>query len=110
MSKVKYLEAYEFGDKHQDLIQILEEETIRANLEEVDIKLYLPNTKKIDGMYCDILAQVNGSKNNGYKIKLHLPIIEHHKKDPRISIKHELAHIKYGDCDRNLPKIINFFL
>ena len=25
---------------------------------------------------------------------------------PRRTIRHELAHIKYGDCDRNLPNVL----
>ena len=91
------------------MIDILEKEKIRADLEDIDIKLYIPDSEECTGMYYDILAEVDGSKERGYEIKLHLPIIKHHKRDPKNSIKHELAHIKYGDCDRNLPKIINFF-
>jgi len=84
------------------LLRILEEEKIKAGLDSAEIHLMLPEDLQ-DDTNPDIIARVHKIKNNDYEITLYPAAMKSGRRSARSEIRHEIAHIKYGDLDRRLP-------
>ena len=91
------------------LLEIFNEERCNMELEGHDIQLLVPenNDNGFDGWWN--LARSNGSKESWYDITLFPNNIEDSTLSYRSLIRHEFAHIKHGDLDRHLPRVINWF-
>lgn len=90
--------------KDRDLTRIFDEEKQNMGLENLDIQLLLPENGNYDSP--SLTGITLGRKENGYSITLFPKTIERFQSNSRSIIRHELAHIKHGDLDRDLPRII----
>jgi len=87
-------------------LSVLEQEKKRANLKDVAITLLVPENLWDAGME-NYHGNSSGSKREGYTIAINPVVKDILPFNLRHTIKHELAHIKYGDCDRKLPTVIH---
>ena len=99
-----FLNCYIASD-NETYIKILHEEKERASLSGINIFLFIPETPE------DMDPYLLGSSikfKDCYEIRLNPSprIRRKYEYDERNTIRHELAHIKYGDCDRRLPPIL----
>lgn len=98
--------------RDSSLLELLKEEKRNAGLEETDISLFLPEEgtyELVHGLNPGRIGSAVGSRDKRYTITLYPLALERESKvygyDCRRSIiRHELAHIKFGDCDRKFPK------
>ena len=81
------------------LVGLLEEEITNAGLDDKQIVLLLPELNYRHKLYSSI-AEVEKIEKNSYEIRLFPVCMEEDECSARIAIRHELAHIKYGDVDR----------
>ena len=96
----------------KELLEIFEEEKQRKGLKNLDIQLLVPEN---DHYFNDAtLADASGSQKSWYDIVLYPRNIDDSFTSYRSTIRHELAHIKHGDLDRNFPSFLkkfwNFFV
>jgi len=108
LSPKEFVVSVNSPTNRQDLLQIFEEERRKIGLLEEDISLLLPEDENYQPDDF-LLGNAMGSRERGYSICLFPRTIEENWVDTfRTVIRHELAHIKNGDVDRNLPKILKW--
>ncbi|MBI4141324.1 hypothetical protein HY484_00185 [Candidatus Woesearchaeota archaeon] len=89
-----------------DLLQIFEEERRKIGLSETDISLLLPEDEPFE---VGFIGCAGGNQQKGYSVSLCPNAIElDGRYTMRQVIRHELAHIKNGDCDRKLPRVLKW--
>ena len=111
--KIEYLEPIEYvkqvfaPSEDKNLLSILQKVKLKRGLADLDISILTPEEPNFEDP--DILGRCAGSKEEGYSITI-LPksIEESLFFDIYYIFHHEITHIKYGDCDRNLPKFLKF--
>lgn len=111
MGGIIYLEPKEFVTE-EILVNSFNEETDpltlalfadeqnRAGLSGVEITLLRAKHPPVNFAARFIMAETQGSKEQGYTISLYPQIIGEGWLAKKHTIRHELAHIFYGDCDR----------
>lgn len=87
-------------------LSILEEEKSRIGLENTKIDICLPEYENYKNLWTP--AWTSGNKEEGYNICLIPKSIKQIFGSYRFTIRHELAHIKCGDCDleNKLPEFL----
>jgi hypothetical protein len=87
------------------LLSIFEEEKVKIGLSETDIDLQVPEEPDYheDTLWRLKPAETLGNSDWGYSIVLFPISAERSDYTLRQIIRHELTHIKNGDCDRELP-------
>lgn len=107
--ETEHLEVKEFikcvwlPTEDQYYISILEEEKHRAGISSYDISLSIP--EQLPYHDPELLGFSDGSRDEGYAIGINPSGGILFDFRPRKTIRHEIAHIKYGDCDIN-PEIL----
>ena len=94
------------------LLRSFKEEIITAGLEKTDISLLLPEEGTYQLVYTldpDRMGSATKSGDKKYTVTLYPLALERAKEifgydTSRDVIRHELAHIKFGDCDRKFPR------
>lgn len=135
--EIKLLDLREYSDnpnyrcilfeqtKDYSLLRLLEEEKRKMGIVEREIFLLLPE-KGLCGLVHNLDSDKMGGVvklvDNTYQITLYPLALKKAKEifgyDPTsLTIRHELAHIKFGDCDRKFPtgfkwlqRIYNYFI
>ena len=89
------------------LLSIFQEEIRKAQLDGLDIRLLVPdNPETCDKLVPRLHGRAIGYGDLEYSVELYPMAIERFNSTPRKTMRHELAHIKYGDLGRKLPKLI----
>lgn len=82
---------------------IFAEEKQKAGLENTKIYLFIPEEKEAAS---NDFGNVRRDEDKTYSIRM-WPRLHKTDAETRNTIRHELAHIKFGDCDRKLPWPLN---
>jgi len=123
--EVDYVDVIEFfthcvsycQTEDKKLLFILAEEKTKAGLEDKIISLFTPEESDFEESYymnpC-LLGDARTSNDEEYEITLYPLVLIKDYARIRKTIRHELAHIKYGDCDSKLTgilrKLYSFFI
>lgn len=92
--------------ENSGLLDILNEEKIKAGLDSIEVHLMLPEIPEEADTDPDLLARSGKINSNDYQIILFPLAMKRWGRSARHEIRHEIAHIKYGDLDRKLPSCL----
>lgn len=100
--------------RNPEYLAILDEEKEKAGLHDTDISLFVPDPPEYGYTRCflngeSIYGEAFKWNDKAYGINL-IPVPEAREitgHSIRETIRHELAHIKYGNCDIRLPKFLH---
>ena len=93
--------------QNQDYLAILKDETQKADLGGLEIELFSYQSRLPSGITWHTRHPASSVRvsEGRYRITLKTPPDEPIDEIRRY-IRHEIAHIKHGDCDRELPRIL----
>jgi hypothetical protein len=106
LQPIEYISAVWEPCPDPDYQETYREEVRRAGLQGVDISLLTLE----NGSSSETVGFANGNRSEGYSIGVNPehPEAKAFAQSPERLMRHELAHIKNGDCDREVPLLLRW--